>query len=115
MKGEISVPEFKPRFATQVAERRHERPGLVRPPPTSLLVLQSGKRIRKRVNVGRNVKAKMLEVIPSISDRSQRPWRQHTSETASKLGPSHASRKGKNIPSNAGLSLTHLVRDPSSR
>ena len=112
MEGEISVPQLKPRLAVQLAERRHERPGLVPPSPAGLLVLQSGERIRKCVNVGRNVKPIMLEVVPSISNYGQRPGRQHTGETASKLGPSHASRKGKNIPSGAGLLLIHFVSSP---
>ena len=75
--GEIPVPQTEPRFAAELAERFHESPAFIPPPPAELGIIEPGKRVHDGVEVGRDAEAEMLEVVPRIADDEQILGREH--------------------------------------
>src|SRR5207302_198856 len=96
MQREIRVAEPEPRLAADRLERSHEVPGFVAPAPALFRVSESGKRVERSVDVGRNVKAQMFEIVTGVDEGSECAGRKHTREAAEQPGPAHSARKSQN-------------------
>src|SRR6516164_3896124 len=59
---QIAVAKAEPILAADRRERFHERPGLVLPAPSQLLVVETSKRVHQRVGVRRDMQAEMIEI-----------------------------------------------------
>ena len=72
MQPEIPVTESKPRFAAECLDSPECVPRLVRPAPAAFLVREAGQRVQHAVEVGRDGKAKDVEVVADVDDRGDR-------------------------------------------
>ena len=87
MRSQISIPEGKPGLAAQSCQRGHEVPRFVAPAPPALRVIESGKGIHDRVEIGRDRKPEMLEVVRSVDDDDKIFRPQDATEPKHELGP----------------------------
>src|SRR5579862_1376042 len=93
MEREVSVPESEPGLAADRFERVHEVPGLVTSTPAPLRMGQPAERVENGVNVGRDAKTELLEIVPGIDKRGERSRRQNAIEATKQLCATHAARE----------------------
>src|SRR5262249_31073966 len=84
--GEIAVAELKPGLAAERRERRHEGPGFLAPAPALLGVAHPRERVHERVEVGRDRKPEMLEIVAGVGDDDQLLRRQDPAQAERELG-----------------------------
>src|SRR5437763_6254088 len=65
MQREIAIAEPKPFLPAERADAMHERPRLVTPAPASCRIIDARESIGQRVDVGRDTKSKMIEIVAS--------------------------------------------------
>ena len=92
--GEIGVAEAEPGLAAELRERRHEGPGLAGPSPAGLRIGDARERVRDGIQIRRDAKAEMLEVVAGVAHHHQanraaaadtdraRAWRRRCRRTA---------------------------------
>src|SRR5438034_4616286 len=68
MEAEVPVAEAEPRLPAERRNGRERSPGLVRTAPTALLVVQPGKCVEDRVEIGRDVQAEHVEIVADVPD-----------------------------------------------
>src|SRR5437016_113100 len=76
MRREIAVAEAEPGLAAQGFERRHKGPGLAAAPPAEFGVVVARERVEQRIEIRRDLKPEMHEIIARIGDDGQRVRRQ---------------------------------------
>src|ERR1700691_205021 len=94
MSGEIAVAELKPGRAAKLAQGLHKCPGLVTASPARLRICDAGERIHDSVEIGRDHKAEMLEVVGRIADDDEIARRQNATQPQGQLGAADAARQG---------------------
>ena len=67
MQPEVAVAEPEPGFAAELRHRRERVPGLVRAAPAALLVGDAGEGVEHAVEVGGDVQAEHLDVVPHVA------------------------------------------------
>src|SRR5437016_4247744 len=110
MGGQIAVAEVEPGLAAEAPEGLHKAPGLVPPAPAELEVVDAGEGVEQGVDVGRDRKSQMLEVVAGIGDDNQRLGRQYAVEAERQLGAADAARQREDQP----LRLAHRKRSCSA-
>ena len=68
MRGEVAVAEVEPGLAAELRGHGHEGPRFARQSPAGLGVVDAGERVHHGVEVGRDAKAEVLEVIARVDD-----------------------------------------------
>ena len=107
---EIEVAELEPRVAAPLPRRLERAPGLARPAPAALLVVEAGERVEHGVEVGRDVQAEHLEVVADVAHHGEaRP--EDVVETARELCASDAAREADDLH-RAIASTSARVRAP---
>src|ERR1700716_1862217 len=81
MQREIAIAEPKPILPAERADAIHERPRLVTPAPASGGIIDISENIGQRVDIGRDAKSKMLEIIAGVGDNEQFVRRQDAAQT----------------------------------
>src|SRR3954469_16058233 len=81
MQREIAIAEPKPVLAAERADGVHERPRLVTPAPAGDGIVETSENIGQRVDIGRDAKSKMLEIVAGVGDHKQFVGRQDATET----------------------------------
>ena len=85
MRGKVTIAEAKPRLATDEFQRRHEIPRLARKAPTQLRIGATGEGVHDRVDIGRDRKTEMREVVSGVDHDQQILRREDRGETVCKL------------------------------
>jgi hypothetical protein len=85
MKRKVTVAEPKPALRAKALRSSHELPTFVGTPPSIHGVCLSRQRIQQRVDIGRNMKTEVAEVIASIHDCDHVFGRQHLRKTLHQL------------------------------
>src|SRR5262249_28077814 len=67
VKPDVAVAEPEPRLPAEVGNRAERVPALVGPAPAPLLVGETGERVEHAVEIGRDVKAEHLDVVPYVA------------------------------------------------
>ena len=80
MQGQIAVAQAEPRLAAELRQRLHEMPALIGAPPTRGGICGVRQRIYKCVYVGRDVQAKVLEIVAGVDDEGEIVRRQQFGE-----------------------------------
>ena len=80
--------------AAELAGSRERVPGLSRSTPAPLLVVESGERVEHRVEVGRDVQAEHLDVVPDVPDHCELARREHIRLREAVLRAALAGAKG---------------------
>ena len=86
MDRQIAVSKAEPIFAAERGQRFHERPRLVAPAPSQLLVVEAGERVHQRVGIGRDMQAQVLEIIADIGHDHEIVRRHDPAEAQRELG-----------------------------
>ena len=87
MDGEVLVAEEEPGLAAERAERLHEGAALPCPAPTGLLVREPREGIGKRVEIGADLQAEMLEIVAGVGHHGEPAGvLQHVAEPERQLG-----------------------------
>src|SRR3954469_2594253 len=81
MQREIAIAEPKPVLAAKRADAVHERPRLVTPAPAGGGIVDARENIGQRVNIGRDAKSQMLEIVAGVGDHEQLVGRQDAAQT----------------------------------
>ena len=81
MQRQIAIAEPKPVLAAERADAVHERPGLVTPAPAGSGIVDARERVGQRVDIGRDVQPKMLEIVAGVGDHEQFFGRQDAAQT----------------------------------
>jgi hypothetical protein len=71
MQPEIAVAEPKSGLGAELVRGADRLPRLVLAPPAALLVEPAGERVEDRVQIGRDVKPKHLDVVTDVADDRQ--------------------------------------------
>src|SRR5262249_13404661 len=116
VKADVTVTEAEPVLTAEPADGLERVPGLVRAPPAALLVCDTGERVEDAVEVGRDVEAEHLYVVPHVSydgcvvsfdyshDAAQEPRSTHAPREDGRL---HAASRARSVV------RTLRVRGPS--
>src|SRR6476646_7970513 len=109
MQREIAIAEPKPVRASEGADAVHERPRLVTPAPAGDGIVDARENIGQRVDIGRDVQSKMLEIVTGVGDHEEFLGRQDEAQTERQFGATdpagqrhHKSFAHRNMSSAAG-------------
>src|SRR5262245_51296197 len=92
MDGKIAIAQPEPTRPAEPLERGHEGPGLAAAPPTGDRIDQARQGVERRVEVRRDVKAQVLEVIARVDDKAE-PVGEYLRQAQGQLGTTDASRQ----------------------
>src|SRR5262245_24763062 len=86
MRGEVAIAEREPRRRAVGGHRREAAKRLVGATPATAGVQHPTQRIHYRVEIGRDVQAPYLRVVPGVDDDAQRGGIEDGRETTQELG-----------------------------
>src|SRR5690606_30325789 len=71
MERQVTITQLEPGLATELRQRLHEIPALVRPSPTLGTVCETAQRVEHGIDIGTDGEAKMFEIVARIDDDGQ--------------------------------------------
>ncbi len=87
--------QFSPPSA---CKRLHEGPGLVAPAPALGRIVEAGEGVEQRVDVGRDMKAEMDEIIAGVRHHGEKAGGEHAVEPERQLGAAYAAGERQHPP-----------------
>ncbi len=85
-------------------------PGLIHPAPARVRVGNPAQRIAHRIQVGADVQAEVLEVIPGIDHDGERFGRQAARQAIHQLGAAHPTSQSNDLSCQRILLLNRLLK-----
>src|SRR5258705_10211862 len=93
MQRQIAIAEPKPVLAAECADAVHERPGLVAPAPAGDGIVDARESVGQRVDIWRDAKSKMLEIVAGVGDHEQFVGRQDAAQTERQFRAANPARQ----------------------
>ena len=89
MQSQIAIAKQKPGFAPDLFQGFHEIPGLASSSPSALQIALATQRIKNRVEIRRDMKTKMFEIVSHIHNDRQ-TFAEHVLQAEGKFRSSDA-------------------------
>src|SRR6516162_9091937 len=70
---EVAITKPKPSLPTEVVKLFHEIPSFVGASPAAVWIGESTERVKNRIEIGRDVQPKVLEIVARIHDHRESP------------------------------------------
>ena len=116
MEPQVAVAELEPRLRAELLGRGARVPGLVRATPALLGVEQARERVDDRVEVGRDVETRYLEVVADVADNGDAARAERLGQRQREARAAEAARQDRNshrVKPARSSSNTALVWGPS--
>ena len=98
VQADVAVAEPEPALPAEPRSLLERVPRLVRAPPAALVVPDPGEPVEHAVEVGGDVEAEHLEVVPDVADHGQLDGRDDLDEPAQKARSADAPRENDRLP-----------------